>query len=99
MIIIIDKESLYVSIKMRKRTFRIRDNVDASIQRLENDEIETRGKTNYSNQKQYRQLKPQQNKNKQKLKMGRKTTVRIFQGTNKWNLRWEDLDMIKKRES
>ena len=46
-------------------------------------------KTGYSDQKQYRQNKHQQNKNNQKTKIERKTTVWIFQETNKKNVSCE----------
>ena len=55
----------------------------ASIQRLE-DHIKRR-KAGYSDQKEYRQHKHQQNKNYQNTKMGRKISVLIFQETIKQN--------------
>ena len=53
-----------------------------------------RRKTDYSDQKRYRQHKHQQNKNNQRTKMERKTTVWIFQETKK-----RSLDRAKKRNS
>ena len=58
-------------------------------------------KTDYNDEKQYRQQKHQQ-KNNQKTKIESKTTVLTFQATNKRNLTRENLDMIKeslKRET
>ena len=40
-------------------------------------------KTDYSDKKQYKQHKHQQNKNNQKTKMGTKTIVWTFQATNR----------------
>ena len=54
------------------------------------------GNTDYSDQKQHRQHKDQQNNNKLKTKIGRKAIVRIFQVTNKRNLTRKDQDMSKK---
>ena len=45
-----------------------------------------RRKTDYSNQKQYRQRKHQWKKNNQKTKMGRKTLLCTIQAINKQNL-------------
>ena len=58
--------------------------------------------TDYSHQKQDRRHKHQQNKNIWETKKGSKTTLWIFQATNKRNLTQENLDMIKgnlKRET
>ena len=52
-----------------------------------------------SDSKQYGQHKHQQKKNNQKTKIGRKTTVWIFQATDKRNITQENLDMAKKRET
>ena len=75
------------------------DSVDASLQQIE-DYIKkkVRGKTDYSDQKQYRQKKHQRNKNNQETKMRRKTTLWIFQATNKRNLTREDWDISKKEK-
>ena len=54
------------------------------------------GKTDYSGKKQYKQYKHQQNRNYKKTKTRRKTTVWIFQVTNKRNITQENLDMAKK---
>ena len=75
----------------------IKESVNALIQKLENYIKKARKKADYSDQKQYRQHKHQHNKNNKKKKMGRKTTVWIFQATNKWNLtREKNLDKSKK---
>ena len=42
--------------------------------------------------------KYQQNKNNQKIKMGRKITLWTFQVTNKQNVSWENLDTAKKEK-
>ena len=46
--------------------------------------------------KQYRQHKHQENKNNQKTKIERKTTVWTLHATNKQNFSPENLDMAKK---
>ena len=51
-------------------------------------------KTNYSDQKQHRSTK----QNNQEAKMERKTTVWTFQTTNQRNLPGENLDMTKKEK-
>ena len=73
----------------------IEDGVDVSIQ-LPQDYIKVQRKTDYSNQKQYRQHKNQLNKNNQTTKNGKKTTAWAFQATNKQNLTRENVDMAKK---
>ena len=91
-----DIDGLYVSRKEGRRGLtRIQDSVEASIQRLHK---KAQMKTDYSHQKQYRQHKHRQNKNNQKTKIGRKTTVWTFQATNNGNLTREDLDMAMKGE-
>ena len=55
-----------------------------------------KGKINFSDQKQYRKCKHQQNKINQKTKMGRKTTVRKYQATYKQNPMRENLNMTEK---
>ena len=55
-------------------------------------------KTDYSGQTQYRQHMYPQNKNKQKIEIGRKTTVWIFQATNNQNFTGENFDMAGKRK-
>ena len=52
-------------------------------------------KTDYSDPKQYRQHKHQENKNIHETKVGRKTTLWTFPATNKRNLTREDLDIAK----
>ena len=47
-------------------------------------------------QKPHNQQKEQQNSNNLDNKMERKTTIWIFQATNKQNLTREDLDIAKK---
>ena len=92
-----DVVRLYVSRKVERNGLaRILDSFNASIQRLKDYIKNARRKTAYSDQKQYRQHKHQQNKNNQKTKMRRKTTVWIFQATKKRNLTRYNLDMTKK---
>ena len=71
-----DVERLYASRKKKRRgLISIEDSVVALIQRLEDYIKKTQRKTDYADQKQYQQHKHQHNKNNQKTKMGRKTTV------------------------
>ena len=53
-------------------------------------------KNDFSHQKEHRPHKDQQNRNNQKAKMEKKTTLWTLQVTNKRNLTWETLDMAKK---
>ena len=70
-------------------------NVNASIQRHEDCIKKHKERLHYSHQKQY---KHQQNDNKEKTKTRRKTTVWIFQATNKQNLTQENVDTTKKEK-
>ena len=80
-----DVDRLNVSRKEEERGLASTENsVDASIQRLEY--YIRNAEEDCSDQKQYGQHKHQLNKNIQKPKMGRKTTVRTFQAANKQNL-------------
>ena len=56
-------------------------------------------KANYIDEKQHKQHKCQKNHNNKKIKIGRKTTVWIFQAPNKQDLIREDLEMAKKKET
>ena len=75
----------------------IEDSINASIQGFRW-HYKLQKKTDYSHQKRYRQYKHQQNYYNQKTKLWRKTTVWIFQVTNKQNLAQENMDMAKKRK-
>ena len=81
-----DVNRLYESRKRGRVFASIEDSVDASIQRLEDYIKKVLRKTDHSYKKKYRRYKYQQNKNNQKTKMGRKTTVWIFHATDKRNL-------------
>ena len=73
----------YVSRKERgRRLTSIEGNMDAWIWVLKDNIKKKLRKTNYSNQKQHKQYKDQQNKNNLETGMGRKTTVWVFQVTN-----------------
>ena len=74
----------------------IQERVDASIQRLEDKIKKIRRKTNYSDEKQFRQHIPTE-KNYQKIKMGRKLMYGHSKSqTSEVSLTREDLDMVKK---
>ena len=86
-------DRLYVSRKEEERGLaNIEDSVDTSISRFED----------YIKKKKERLITVienntnQQNNNNLKAKMGRKTTVWIFQAENKQNFTRENLDMAKK---
>ena len=90
-------DGLYVSRKEEERgVTNIEDCVDGAIQRPGRLHLKMQWKIDYSHQKQCRQRKHQQNKNNQLTKMGRKTTVWIFQAINKRNLTREGFDMTQK---
>ena len=76
----------------------IQDSVDTSIQWFEDYTKKTRRKTYYSDQKQNKQHKHQQNKNNQKTKTERKTSVWTFQARNKRNLTRENWCLYKKEK-
>ena len=65
------------------------------IQRLHEKEQK---KIDYSEQEEPKQHRDQQNNNNKETKMGRKTTVWIFQAVNLRNLTRENLDMAKQRK-
>ena len=92
-----DVDRLYVPRKEGgRRLTSIQYSVNTSIQRLEDFIKMARRKTDYSDPKAYWQHEEQQNGNKQKTKIGKKTTVQTFQATNKQNLTREDVGMAKK---
>ena len=90
---------IFVCVKKRggRGLANIQDNVDALIQRPEDYKNKVPKKTDFSNKKQYRRYKHQQNKNNQK-KMARKTTLWTFYATNKRHLTRENVDVAKKEK-
>ena len=75
----------------------IEDSIATAIRGIEdNTKKKEQRKTNFSDQKQHKQHEDQQNNTNYKLEMGRKTTVWIFQATNKQNFTRENVNMIKK---
>ena len=93
------RQAVYVKKGERGRgLISIEDSVDTSIRRLEDNIKNEQRKTDYSDQKQHKEHNDLENKNSKETKMQRKTTVWIFQATNKWNLTLENLDMAKKRK-
>ena len=81
--------------KRKRQHSRLRRCIDTRTWRLHK---KVQRKTDYSDQRQYRQRKQQQNKNNQITKMGINTAVCTFQVTNKQNLTREDLDVPIKRK-
>ena len=94
-----DADRLYVSRKERGGGLaRIEDRVDKSIWRLENDVKKNIERQITATRNDKKQHKNQQNNNNKKTKIGRKTTVWVFQEINKRNLTRENLDMAKKEK-
>ena len=70
-----DVDRLYESRKGGRGLASPEDKIDVSIQRHEGNIKTVHREIYYSDQKPYRQHKYQQNKNNQKIKLGRKRTV------------------------
>ena len=87
---------LYVS---RKKWGKGLTSIDILTWRIEDFINKEPRKSNYSDKKQHKQHKDQQNNYNLDKKMGRKTNVWIFQATNKRNLTLEALETAKKRET
>ena len=66
------------------------------IRRLEHSIKKNKEKANYSDQKQHKQYRGQQNNNNKRKQMSRKAIVWTIQATNHRNLTQENFDMAKK---
>ena len=78
-----DIDRLYVSRKGGRWLASIENSINTLIRWLEDFIKKKQSKVNYSEQKQHKQHKHQQNNNNQKTKIRRKTSVLIFQVTNR----------------
>ena len=95
-----DIDRLYVSRKEEGRGLAsTEESVNALTWRLEDNTKKSKERLIIANRKKkHKQQKDHQNYNNKKTKMGTKTTVWIFQATNKQNFTREDMDMAKKRK-